>query len=220
MHDFELGIASLQVSVDYAHEPLVLEDDIGADLEVVEHELVAGLVGGVALSKYVFLYLGIDAPLLMKGDDIPEGVRGFAGEADGAGIGDVRPGARFRFAGDEESVVRFGLDVQLTIPLAEFSDDGQSYRGEESVAFDPRLLLEFDLGAFGITANAGVRLREKATWVGSEVGSEATYALDLSLDVTELADRAHRRPRRDRLRRLRRQRKLAARGTARPQGVQ
>ena len=76
LHDFELGIVGLQVSVDYAHDPLVLENSIAGDLQVVEHELVADLVGGVALSRYVFLFLGIDAPLVMDGEEIPMGVQG------------------------------------------------------------------------------------------------------------------------------------------------
>jgi outer membrane protein OmpA-like peptidoglycan-associated protein len=179
---FDQGQPSFQLTLDYAHDPLVLQDSRGDEFHVVEHALTADFVGGAAVSDRVFVFAGIDAPLVMTGDDVTSGFAAFASDADGAGIGDVRVGGRFLIVGDDDDLFRFGADARVSFPLAKAADDDQAYRGEGSIAFDPELLAELDFGALAIEANAGVRVRKKGRWNGTTIGSEATYAAALSLD--------------------------------------
>jgi outer membrane protein OmpA-like peptidoglycan-associated protein len=105
------------------------------------------------------------------------GLAGRDPAADGTAVGDPYLGARVRLFGERNDVFALGLQVALTFPLGDAASSAQTFTGERSVTFLPRLMGELRLAdnRLRITLNVGARIRE-ATDLGSalRIGHELT----------------------------------------------
>lgn len=163
---------------DYAHDPLVYEEQAGQpfteSLQIVRHLLTAHLTFSLGLVDRVILFAGFNAQLVMKGDDgTALGIPG----ADGAGVGDVSLGGRFRLYGERDDRFQLGLRVALILPLAEGVNQDQTYAGESTVSSQTDALLQFNFNRVRLFTNLGFLIRSQQEFPTGTVGSELTFGL-------------------------------------------
>ncbi len=170
----------MQLQLDYANDPLVLEvvsgDTDSESFAIVSDQLVGHVNFALGLVDRLVLYAGLPVNLYMEGDE------DFAGlSSDGAGLGDAYFGARLRIVGDSDDI--FGLAIQgtVTAPTADAADGDQSFAGESGVTGQPELLFELRPAGVRITGNVGVRVRSDEQFTGVSVGHELTYGLGLTV---------------------------------------
>ncbi|MSP26334.1 MAG: OmpA family protein [Myxococcales bacterium] len=144
-------LACGRLVIDYAHAPLVLERESGEKDDVVGHYAVAHALGSLTIAhRFAF---ELDLPLSWSGT---VNAAALAGPHDpgGAGLGDMRLGARIAlYRSEEEAAVRHAVafDSTLWLPTAttEFAGDGVPRVGigigAESVG--PRLFGSLHAGA-------------------------------------------------------------------------
>ncbi len=127
------------IVLDYAHDPLVLEDSNGKVLgKIIEHQLFLHL--NVAFSIINRIEINADMPfaLVNAGDGKVAGGT-FSGtnafqSPDQAGVGDLRLGARFRFFGEYYDPFQISLGGYVWLPTATDGDFiGSGIRGEPQV---------------------------------------------------------------------------------------
>ncbi len=173
-----------QIHLDYANDPLVIEEMVGdADSEsiaVVSDQLVGHAVLALGLVDRLVLFAGLPVQLLMRGDDSGE-----AFNASGAGLGDVHAGIRVRFFGEEDSVFALGAQGTVFFPTADAADGAQAFAGEAKVAGHLQALADIRAGRVWVSMNAGVRLRDDADLLTVNVDHEFTYGLGLGIRLLE-----------------------------------
>jgi MYXO-CTERM domain-containing protein len=186
-NDLGDGKISVQLLLDYAKDPLVIEAQQGsADSElasVVGNQFAAHGTFALGLGNRFVLFAGLPVNLVMSGDDNPATV-----SADGAAPGDPWVGARVRLVGEKNDIAALALQAGLTIPLANLADDQQAYAGDKTVTGHPELLFELRPGDVRITANVGALVKKATTLVGASTGSEFTYGLGFTLTPSEALD--------------------------------
>jgi len=164
-----------RLSLDYALNPLVYEDQVGmAGTErysVVENQLSLNVGLALGLFDRVVIYAGLPATLFSNGSDMA------VLRADGTQIGDPYLGVRVRLFGERQDVFALGLQLALTFPLGDAASSTQSYTGERSVTFLPRLMGEIRLAdnRIRIGLNVGARIREGTDVAMLRVGHELTF---------------------------------------------
>jgi len=172
---------SARLDLDYALNPLVVEQRLGhSDSElqsIVEHQLVAHLGVSLGLFERLVVYAVLPVDLVNTGD----AYMGIAG-GDGAGIGDLRLGARARLSGEPEDDWAFALQLDAAFPLADAISQSQAYTGERGVVLHPQLLGEFrGIDRLRVTANLGARIRGSDAQVSNlDLAQELTYALGIT----------------------------------------
>jgi outer membrane protein OmpA-like peptidoglycan-associated protein len=177
---------SVGVRLDYSNDPLVLELERGVrDTEyanIVDDQLQGQLAFAFGALDSLSVFGVFNATILMEGERTP--MPGMAQRqllADGAGIGDARVGARYRFIGGKHERAGLGAEAALIVPLAEFADSDQNFRGEHGFAGDVSLLADVDLTVLRIGGAVGVRLRQETAFIETEVGHELTLGLGASV---------------------------------------
>jgi outer membrane protein OmpA-like peptidoglycan-associated protein len=173
-----------QLALDYANDPLVWESRSGSSASetqaVVEHQLVAHMLGSVGLFDRLVLFAGVPVNAVQKGDDVQTlGVP----NADGAGIGDALLGARLVLTRPEASGFGFAIQAETTFPLARAANRAQAYTGDSSVTFHPQAIAHYEVGRFRVAMNVGYRLRSDRTFALLEIGDELTFGLGVRLRV-------------------------------------
>ncbi len=158
---------------DYAHDPLVVEavpgesnSEIGA---VVEHQLTSSVVGSYAFVDRFALFAGLSVNPVMSGETFDGAV-----EADGTSMGDLWLGGRARIYGEDGDVFRFGAEVLVVLPTADWFDDDQRLAGVSALNAGGSLLAELSTGAMRFNAALG------AMYLGETVGPgvERNLAID------------------------------------------
>lgn len=177
---------AFQLQVDYAHDALVWEADLGdAGSErapIVRHHANVHLVGAMGVLDRLLLYVGLPVTAWMSGDDTVAALAGIS--TDNAGVGDPFLGTRLAIMGNADSDFAFGVNVKATIPVAATVDGENRLSGESTLTFSPELLSEFKLASVRLLVNAGTRLRpERAELETLSVGNELTYGLGAIIDV-------------------------------------
>ncbi|MBO6940719.1 MAG: OmpA family protein [Deltaproteobacteria bacterium] len=173
---------SVQLHLDYAHDPLVYEELRGGSsddrVSIVRHQLVGHL--GVALGLYdrLVVFAGLPAHLYVDGED-PAGTGLDA--PDGGGLGDLSFGGRIRLVGGESADDRFVLGAQVTVT----APTGRgSYRGSAGFGVHPELLFELRPGPVRLTLNTGANIGDNQTLQDDVlVGDELTFGLGLAVPV-------------------------------------
>ena len=176
-------VLSAQLVADYANDPLVFESRAGdADSEttsVVSNQLVGTLAVALGLGERVAVYGQLPVSLWMDGDALG-GVPGTSG----ATPGDPVIGGRVRLFGEAADVFKLGVQLGVSLPLAEAARADQAYVGEGGVMLLPRLSGEFRLGDRArLTLNAGARLRRETDLQILTVGNELTLGAGLGVDL-------------------------------------
>jgi outer membrane protein OmpA-like peptidoglycan-associated protein len=180
-----------QLTLDYALNPLVYEDDRGVAASerfaIVEHQLAAHVSAHLGLFDRVVVFLSLPVNLVMSGVDAAQVPTGFAA-ADGAGLGDMGLGARARLFGERGELFALALQIAFGLPTAMWSNAAQRYSGEQGLVVHPELIgeLRFD-GGWRVTLDLGARLRatDQARLVSSglSVSHELTYGLGLTIPI-------------------------------------
>lgn len=165
-----------RLDVDYGLDPLVL-----AGAAHVQHQLTGHVGVALGLLERIVVSARLPVVLVMQGDAA-------AGDplARGAGLGDVGLSARWVLFGHEEDEV-FGIALQLesTLPTAEAADPAQRLAGESGVSFTPETVAELRFAPVRITANVGLRFRERAQLQRLNVQHELTWGVGVGVDIVE-----------------------------------
>jgi len=164
------------LTLDYAHRPLVVVLATGQKYGVITDQLALHGVFALGLGDRVAVFAGLPVNFLMQGDDPPRGIVTRLPRPEGAGFGDAYLGARVRVLGDSSRVVMLALQASLSLPLSA-ANASQLYSGDDGVGFDPRALLQINLGEWKLRGNVGVRLRHPQNLRGTEIGHELSYGL-------------------------------------------
>jgi outer membrane protein OmpA-like peptidoglycan-associated protein len=169
--------------LDYAHRPLVVyqndgEDDIGS---IVSDQLF--LHAGASVGLFDRLQLSLNAPfaLVTSGDSPTAGGVQLASPS-GAALGDLRLGARVRFAGEARGPVQFALGGLLYLPTG----DEDSYASDGSVRGRPELILSGEGKTFAYAVETGILLRPTRSITETEVTNEVSFGAGVA---ALLADR-------------------------------
>jgi outer membrane protein OmpA-like peptidoglycan-associated protein len=172
------GRFGVSLAGDYAFRPLVVQNTAGNDVELIERHLTVHANLSVSLFDRLVLFAGIYGSALMEGDAVPARYARIIDEADGAGLGDTRLGARLRIYGAEDGPVGVGIQASVTMPTADTADDAQRYQGEHMAAVTPEAILEFRAKSIvTVTVNAGAHIRENARFIDIKLGDELRYGL-------------------------------------------
>lgn len=172
----------LNVTLDYAHEPLVVELATGQQYAVVEHQLALHVTGALGVGKRTLLFAGIPVNAWMDGNDPPDGITTRLPRPEGGGFGDMYLGARVRLLGDSHSRFALAGQAALSIPLASVNGD-QLYSGDDMVAFKPEVLADIHVRRSLIRLNVGARIRQDEEIVGTRVGDELTFGAGVDVPV-------------------------------------
>ena len=167
--------------LDYAHDPLVLEDSNGKLLgKIIEHQMFLHV--NVAFSIINRIEINADMPfaLLNSGDGTVSG-GGFTGanvfkSPNQAGVGDLRLGARFRLFGDYYDPFQIGLGGYVWLPTATDGDYiGSGVRGQ------PQLLVGGRADRFIYSVMLGPELRQPRTVGGVKVSHQFDWGAGVGL---------------------------------------
>ncbi len=150
-----------QLSLDYALNPLVYEDNLGSAsserASIVEHQLAAHVGLSLSLVDRIVLYATLPVNLLMTGTDAPPAP--FSG-ADGTGLSDVWLGGRVRLFGERNDVFALAIQATFVLPTAMWANASQTYSGDQGLVVHPELLGEIRFGGgWRLTMNVGGRFR-------------------------------------------------------------
>ena len=165
---FPRGVWEVGLLLNYANDPLVLEDADGERVRsVVAGQFVGNVLGSISIIDP--LELAFDLPLVLasQGD----------GAIGGAGLGDLRVLGKFSFL--DQAPTGFGLAVLLDMRLP--TGSRPEFRGGE-LRFEPIVAADY-LFARGIRvgANLGYAIRPAATLL--DVGVDDTLTWGVAVDV-------------------------------------
>ena len=109
-----------QLHLDYAHDPLVWESELGdagsEDYYIVDHQLTATLGASLGLFDRVVVFAGLPVVLVQNGDgEDTLAMAGVPTSADGAGLGDAYLGARVRIWGEADDPFAVGAQLTATV---------------------------------------------------------------------------------------------------------
>lgn len=173
-----------QLVFDYGHDPLVWETRSGSrsseSRHVVEHQLVATVLGSIGLFDRLVLFAGLPVNLVQRGERTQDlGIPA----ADGTGLGNPLLGARVLLLPERSEGLGLALQAEVTFPLASAANASQSYTGESRVTFHPQAIAHYQAGPFRIAMNLGFRIRKDATFAALDVGDELTFGLGARMRV-------------------------------------
>ena len=177
-----------QLHLDYAHDPLVWESELGdagsEDYYIVDHQLTATLGASLGLFDRVVVFAGLPVVLVQNGDgEDTLAMAGVPTSADGAGLGDAYLGARVRIWGEADDPFAVGAQLTATFPTA---GNSQRLRGDEFLTLHPEILLEGRPGGDArIVFDVGARVRENtdATNTNLAFSDELTFGLGFAMPV-------------------------------------
>ena len=170
----------VQVHVDYANDPLVVEANLGDPsseiARVVEHQLNGTLGISLGVLDRLVLSVGLPVVFVQRGDAVGDlAALGVQLAADGEGLADAYAGLRVRLAGEAQDAAALALQVVATFPSA----GEQRLRGDEGVSLAPELLLELRPGPARMVLNVGGRIRKNA----SDPSSNMLFSDELSFGL-------------------------------------
>ncbi|HET9449825.1 MAG TPA: OmpA family protein, partial [Aggregicoccus sp.] len=99
-----------------------------------------------------------------------------------AGLGDVRLMPRVFLLNPETAPVGLAVSTEVRLPTG----DGDSFLGERSVLFAPRLAVERAFGPVRLLGNVGLRIREDTQFLNLAVGDEVTFGAGAVVDLPDL----------------------------------
>jgi len=178
---------SAGLTLDYAHEPLVMgiEEDDGDFTEtqaVVAHQLYGHV--DMALALVDRLELSLSLPILLFQD----GEAAVGVEPSDAAVGDPRLGALLRLVGDPmKDAISLNLGVRVWLPV----DGNDSSVGDDYARFGPRLVLAGGATSFLWSFTGEFLYRKEASigtlasGPGNSVGSELHLGLGLAFTDPE-----------------------------------
>jgi OmpA-OmpF porin, OOP family len=177
------------VLLDYAKNPLIISDQSGAVVgHVVEHQLLLHLNVAVTLMDRLAFNADLPLALINRGDGTIE-VGTFVGAGafvspSGAGIGDLRLGARLRLYGGYYDPFQVGIGGYLWLPTGTRND----FLTDAKVRGQAQLLLGGRIDRFIWTAMGGPTLRAAQTYGDIRTGSQMSWGAGAGVLLLEGRD--------------------------------
>ena len=175
----------IQVHLDYANSPLVVEasergnsDEVA---EVVGHQLNGTLGLSIGIADRLVLFAGLPVVLWMDGADAARLARYGVGQGhDDAGLGNAYFGGRLRLLGDADDVVALGVQATVVAP----APGDQAYRGSDRWAVAATGLLELrPVSRLRLVVNLGSVWRKRGGVGILRERNDVTYGLGAGLRV-------------------------------------
>ena len=176
---------AIGLTLDWAHDPLVVYDADGDEVAaVVENQLYAHLGGGLRLWDRVRLAVNLPIALWQSGEDGTVDGTTFSSSGDTA-LGDLRIGADVRLVGAYREPISLALGLQAHLPTG----DREAFTGDGSVRLAPRLLVAGEIARFAYSARLGFVFRPQDDGLGAvATGHELQFTATAGVRV--LADGA------------------------------
>ncbi|AKT37490.1 OmpA family protein [Chondromyces crocatus] len=165
---------------DYAQEPLVLRSSDNEDLgAVVGNQFLLHL--NVSMALWNRITLNVNMPFAFQGGS-GGSVNGTALPApNGAGLGDLRLGARGTLFGDYHDAFQIAIGGYVWLPTG----SREAYAGDGGVRGVPQLIVGGMVDRFIWTASAGVELRPTTAFANVESGTMVQWGAGLGYQVSE-----------------------------------
>lgn len=168
--------ASGQVTLDYADDPLVTRehsfDGVTEGGAIVGVHVVAHLTGAVGFRDAGLFFIGLPLHLVMDGERSLNGAA-----SDGAGVGDVYAGGRYRFV--QGSHLSLSGQFSVSVPTASMSESEISFAGSFGATAHAQVLAQAKLGRARLTVNLGTYVRDGQKFDNFTIGSALTFGLGL-----------------------------------------
>lgn len=178
----EDGRWDVGLMINYASNPLVVEDENGEELAgLVTQQLVANLIGAYGIAD--FFEIGIDIPLFLMqdGEDFALSPELEATSA-GFGIGSIRLIPKVRILGENEtddtSVLSLAFLLDSMLPTGN-QDDYQS----EGFRIEPRFALDLATSVVSVGLNVGYLVRPETEMPDLYVDDTLTWAVGASVPL-------------------------------------
>ena len=152
--DFNVGL-----TLDYAHNPLVLRDpmtnDVVANGGVVSDRLVGHLGAAFGFGDVLEARVGVPVVIVQDGNLSSLG----GGSLGTTTLGDLRVGGKAALYGKRgEDGFKLAIAADLTLPTGSEID----FAGDDTVSFRPRLIAGVDQGNFSGALSAGYAFRRES----------------------------------------------------------
>lgn len=189
--DFELNRAKVagdhywgsQLVLNYANNPLTWRANDGREANIVGGQTTGLVAINYSLWNRATFYIGMPIVMSVTGIVAEGAAQLGAPPKDTKGPGDLYFGARFLAVGNDNDFGAFAVQAALAFPTAGFVGD-QSFRGEETVTFRPKLIGELRPGAGSrAVLNLGAVIRNDYEGAPFDVTDELTFALGYAIPV-------------------------------------
>jgi outer membrane protein OmpA-like peptidoglycan-associated protein len=170
------------LTLDWAHDPLVLYDANGDELtSIVGDQVFAHLGGALVLWDRVRVGLNLPLQLAQSGDTgTIDGVT--LGASGDAAFGDLRLGGDVRLYGEYGDVVTVAAGLQLHLPTG----SRDAYTSDGAVRVVPRVLVAGEIERFAYSARASVNVRAQDDGLGNiPTGSELAFVATAGMRVLD-----------------------------------
>ena len=165
---------ALGLTLDWAHDPLVVYDASGDQTAaIVENQLYAHLGGGIRLWDRVRFAANLPIALWQSGETGTLDGEMLSSTNDTA-LGDLRLAADVRLLGNYREVVSLALGLQAHLPTG----DRESFTGDGKVRLVPHALVAGEIASFAYSAKLGFVYRAQDDTVGQvPTGSELQFVV-------------------------------------------
>ena len=165
--------------LDYIHGALAVEDSArNRVVALVKDQAFADLFGSVGLTDW--LSLAVHVPVLVySGGEALNTVNGPA-QLSGAGLGDIRVGARLRILGGKRDGFGLALAGDLSLPTA----SADKYAGASGLTGTPVLVADYAKRGWLVALNAGALLRKNQTVGGYDMGNDLLLKAGLTAPIS------------------------------------
>jgi outer membrane protein OmpA-like peptidoglycan-associated protein len=172
------------LTLDWAHDPLVLYDADGDAITSIVGDQVFAHLGG-ALVLWDRVRVGLDLPLQLAQSGDTGTIGGVALGASGdAAFGDVRLGGDVRLYGAHRDVVTVAAGLQLHLPTG----SRDAYTSDGALRVVPRVMVAGELERFVYSARASVNVRAQDDGLGNiPTGSELAFVATAGMRVLDAA---------------------------------
>jgi outer membrane protein OmpA-like peptidoglycan-associated protein len=165
---------ALGLTLDWAHDPLVVYDASGDQTAaIVENQLYAHLGGGIRLWDRVRFAANLPIALWQSGETGTLDGEMLSSTNDTA-LGDLRLAADVRLIGNYREVVSLALGLQAHLPTG----DRESFTGDGKIRLVPHALIAGEIASFAYSAKLGFVYRAQDDDVGQvPTGSELQFVV-------------------------------------------
>lgn len=171
---------SVQLTFDYALNPLVWRNPNNSIVPAVEGQIYGELAGSVTFLPWLAAAISMPVSLAFFANDL----RGLAPAPNSPGVGDLRLLAKVRLLNQYRHFLSLAIVPEVAFPTGA----GQPYLGASTVTFSPRLALSKQISRVELALNLGARLRGDRPLPNIAVGSELTYAASVLVTLPRPSD--------------------------------
>ncbi len=173
--------AGASLTLDYAHQPLVLsEKGQSADGAIVKHRFMGHLVAALGIGERLELFVHAPILLTQKGNQPSVAGIGFP-DPKNVAFGDLSLGGSVRLLGEDLDAFQVGVQAAITLP----SGNDRGLSGDDGVGADGRVTAAYHVDAWTFAGNIGGRYRPTADYGTALLGSELLFGAGAYYRITE-----------------------------------